>query len=89
MKYSSKKKSGKRLRRNTGTHVPFPFPQRNRLTLSTKVGVGMSLVTNLRTSFFANVTGAAGTGVFTGYLKPGSVFDPTGDIATIQPVGYD
>jgi len=94
MKYSSRKKtaSSKRNRNAralSSRHTPFPFPQRNRLTLPAKVGVGMSLVTNLKTSFFANVTAAAGTGVFTGFLKPGSAFDPTGDIAAIQPVGYD
>lgn len=92
MKYAVKKYKSKR-NRNARTivsrHVPFPFPQRNRVTLPAKVGVGMSLVTNLKTSFFANVTATAGTGVFTGFLKPGSAFDPTGDLASIQPVGFD
>jgi len=52
------------------------------------VGLGPSAVTVLRTSFFANVTAAA-TGVFTGYLKTGSVFDPCGDLAAIQPQMFD
>jgi len=66
----------------------MPFPQRNRITLPRQIGVGQSIVTNLRTSFFTNQS-AAGTGVFTGFLKPGSAFDPCGDLAAIQPVGYD
>lgn len=53
------------------------------------VGMGMSATTILRTSFFANVTATAGTGVFTGYLKPGSCFDPSGDIAAMQPQMFD
>jgi len=92
MKYAVKKYKSKRNRNARSTvsrHLPFPFPQRNRVTLPAKVGVGMSLVTNLKTSFFANVTAAAGTGVYTGFLKPGSAFDPTGDLAAIQPVGFD
>jgi len=51
--------------------------------------LGLSSTTILRTSFFANVTAAAGTGVYTGYLKPGSCFDPSGDISTMQPHLYD
>ena len=47
-----------------------------------------SLKTTLKTTFFANVTHAA-TGVFTGYLNPGSCFDPAGDIAAMQPSMYD
>jgi len=54
------------------------------------VGLGASATTVLRTSFFANVTAAAGTGVFTGFLKPGSCFDPTGDVGgAIQPQMFD
>lgn len=53
------------------------------------VGLGMSTTTVLRTSFFVNVTAAAGTGIFTGYLKPGSIFDPCGDLAAYQPQMYD
>lgn len=53
------------------------------------VGIGMSTTTVLRTSFFANVTAAAGTGVFTGFLKPGSAFDPSGDVAAMQPQMFD
>lgn len=52
------------------------------------VGLGASATTVLRTSFFANVQAAA-TGVYTGYLKTGSVFDPCGDIAAIQPQMFD
>jgi len=52
------------------------------------VGLGTSATTVLRTSFFANVT-SAGTGIWTGYLKPGSCFDPCGDIADVQPQMFD
>jgi len=55
---------------------------------SRNVGIGASTTTVLRTSFFANVTAAA-TGIFTGYLKPGSAFDPCGDLAAIQPQMFD
>ena len=51
------------------------------------MGLGTSATTVLRTSFFANV--AAVAGVWTGYLKPGSAFDPCGDIADIQPQMFD
>lgn len=53
------------------------------------VGLGTSVTTVLRTSFFANVFATAGTGIFNGYLKPGSAFDPCGDLADIQPQMYD
>ena len=53
------------------------------------VGLGASATTVLRTSFFTNVTAAAGTGIYTGYLKPGSAFDPCGDLAAIQPQMFD
>ena len=53
------------------------------------VGVGLSTNTILRTSFFANCTATAGTGVFTGFLKPGSCFDPCGDQAAVQPQMFD
>lgn len=52
------------------------------------VGLGQSARTVLKTEFFANVVTAA-SGIFTGYLKPGSGFDPTGDIAAIQPALWD
>jgi len=58
-------------------------------SISKGVGVGLSTKTVLRTSFFANVTANAGTGVFTGFLKPGSCFDPCGDIAALQPQMFD
>jgi len=53
------------------------------------VGIGTSTTTNLRTSFFYNATATGATGVWTGYLKPGSAFDPTGDLAAIQPQFFD
>jgi len=65
------------------------FPGRTVAIAAPSVGLGPSAVTVLRTSFFANVTAAAGTGVFTGYLKTGSAFDPCGDLAAIQPQMFD
>lgn len=65
------------------------FPRRTVALANPSVGLGLSATTVLRTSFFSNVTAVAGTGVFNGYLKPGSVFDPTGDLATIQPNLFD
>jgi len=53
------------------------------------VGLGTSATTVLRTSFFANVAASGVTGIYTGYLKPGSCFDPCGDIAAIQPQMFD
>lgn len=53
------------------------------------VGLGCSTTTVLRTSFFYNATANGGTGVWTGYLAPGSCFDPTGDLSTIQPQLFD
>jgi len=56
---------------------------------SSNVGIGASTTTVLRTSFFYNATATVGTGVWTGFLKPGSAFDPCGDLAAIQPQMYD
>lgn len=50
-------------------------------------GIGRSLKTQLTTTFWANVVSAAG--IFTGFVSPGSLFDPTGSIATLQPAGFD
>lgn len=52
------------------------------------VGLGTSVTTVLRTSFFANVTAAA-SGIANTYLKPGSCFDPCGDLGTLQPQMFD
>jgi len=71
------------IRQPTGS-----LSMRSNIFASRNVGMGSSAKTVLRTSFFANLT-AAGTGIFTGYLKPGSCFDPCGDIAAIQPVLFD
>lgn len=65
------------------------FPSRTVAIARPSVGLGLSATTVLRTSFFANVTANAGTGVYTGFLKTGSAFDPAGDIAALQPQMYD
>jgi len=51
-------------------------------------GLSRSLKTVLKTSFYANLVHGA-SGVFNGYLTPGSCFDPCGDISTLQPCMYD
>ena len=61
---------------------------RTRALAAPSVGLGASATTVLRTSFFYNATAAA-TGIWTGYLKPGSCFDPTGDLAAVQPQMFD
>jgi len=63
-------------------------PWRSQVFAGPAVGLGASTQTVLRTSFFANCSGAA-TGIFTGFLKPGSCFDPCGDQAAIQPALFD
>ena len=65
-----------------------PFSMRSTAMASRNVGIGSSTTTVLRTSFFANLTAAA-TGIYTGYLTPGSAFRPTGNIAGLQPQMYD
>lgn len=52
-------------------------------------GLGRSLKTRLETTFFYQTTTPGATGIFSGYLNPGSCFDPCGDISSIQPVGFD
>jgi len=52
-------------------------------------GLGRSLRTKLKTSWYANVTPVGATGVFTGFVYPGSCFDPTGNITTHQPTLFD
>jgi len=65
------------------------FPRRTIAVASANVGLGASVTTVLRTSFFANVSAVVGTGVFTGFLRPGSAFDPSGDLAAMQPQMFD
>lgn len=60
----------------------------NNVIVAPGVGLGQACKTVLKTEFFANVAAAA-SGVYTGFLKPGSCFDPCGDIAAIQPALYD
>jgi len=57
--------------------------------MAPSVGLGRSLRTKLKLSWYANVTPNAGTGIFTGYVYPGSCFDPTGDITTHQAPMFD
>jgi len=89
-KTSSMKKtrSGRSYKQKSSARKAL-FPRRS-LAVATRnqVGLGTSCNTVLRTSFFYNATAAA-SGVYTGYLKPGSAFDPCGDLAAIQPQMYD
>ena len=52
------------------------------------VGLANGLQTQLKTVIFYNATPAA-TGIWTGTLKTGSCFDPTGSLANIQPAEFD
>jgi len=74
--------------RRTSTAVLAPSMRSTAIT-SRNVGIGASTTTILRTSFFYNATATAGSGIYTGFLKPGSAFDPCGDLAAIQPQMYD
>lgn len=93
MRHGAKRKRGRSVTRSRSrsSSRPRAMPGRSTAVASISKGVGIGLSTNtlLRTSFFTNVTAAAGTGVFTGYLKPGSCFDPCGDLAAIQPQMFD
>ena len=54
------------------------------------VGLAAGLKTQLKAVIFYNATTAAGpSAVWTGTLKTGSCFDPTGSLSTIQPAEYD
>jgi len=74
--------------RRTTTIALRPLSRRTTALASRNVGIGTSTTTVLRTSFFHNATAAA-SGVWTGFLKPGSAFDPCGDLAAIQPQMFD
>ena len=93
MRHGAKRKRGRSVTRSRSrsSSRPRAMPGRSTAVASISKGVGVGLSTNtlLRTSFFTNVTAAAGTGVFTGYLKPGSCFDPCGDLANLQPQMFD
>jgi len=52
------------------------------------VGLANGLQTQLKTVVFYNTTPVA-SGVWTGTLKTGSCFDPTGSLSNIQPAEFD
>lgn len=91
---NSNKRSTKTYKKKSRTSKPYATNWLSRYKPSSSaisapsVGLGRSLKTKLKTVFFANCA-HDGTGVFKGYLNPGSCFDPTGDISTVQPAGYD
>ena len=84
MRYASRSRSrpAQRMR------LAKSFPRRTVALVNPSVGLGLSATTVLRTSFFTNVTPAV-SGIFTGFLKTGSVFDPSGDLAAVQPQMFD
>jgi len=84
-RWASRSKSRPARRTATGRS----FPKRTVAVASRSVGLGLSATTVLRTSFFYNATAVVGTGVYNGYLKTGSCFDPCGDLAAIQPHLFD
>ena len=53
------------------------------------VGLAAGLKTQLKTVIFYNATTGAANGVWTGTLKTGSCFDPTGSLSSIQPAEFD
>lgn len=92
MRHAKRKRSASTTRsRSRSSSRARAMPGRTMAVASVSkgVGIGLSTTTILRTSFFYNATATAGTGVWNGYLKPGSAFDPTGDLATIQPQMFD
>jgi len=85
---SSKKIDVRKRQRSSNKNWLVKYVPRSRAIHTGAPGLGRSLKTKLKTTFYSNVT-AAGTGIFTGFLNPGSCFDPCGDLAAIQPVTYD
>lgn len=72
---------------------PRTFGQRRvtydrRVIESPSVGLGQGARTRIRTFQHVQVVLGA-TGKFAGYLKPGSAFDPFGDIGIVQPNLFD
>lgn len=87
---SSKKWTQRKPTWKSRSSKPYARPSTRTVAIARPfVGMGMSTTTVLRTSFFNNAAGVAATGIFTGYLKPGSAFDPCGDLAAIQPQMFD
>lgn len=88
----SKSQSAKQIKTRISRSVPVSkrvsYAPATRVVVSRGVGLGQSAKTVLKTEFYANLA-TASSGIWTGYLKPGSAFDPTGDIAAIQPALYD
>lgn len=84
----AKRKPSRSLSRKPKSARALHYPGRTLALAAPGVGLGMSATTVLRTSFFTNVASAA-SGIFTGFLKPGSAFDPCGDLAAIQPQMFD
>jgi len=84
----SKKSDVRKRQRSSSKNWLTRYVPRSRAIHSQAPGLGRSLKTKLKTDFYVNVTHAA-TGVFTGYLFPGSCFDPCGDLAALQPSMFD
>jgi len=63
-------------------------PANRTIIAAPAVGLGSSAVTKLKMTFFKLVTTAA-TGVFTGYISPGSCFNPGGDLNSLQAPTFD
>lgn len=89
LKRRSVSRSTSRAPKRVLTRSLSSFARRTYALAGPNVGLGASATTVLRTSFFANVTATAGTGIATFFLKPGSAFDPAGDLAAIQPQMFD
>jgi len=75
---------GKPVRKLASSRVTYD----RQVVESPSVGLGQGAHTRLRTFFHSPWTLGA-TGLFTGFLKPFSCFDPCGDLASLQPNLYD
>jgi len=92
MRHAAKRKRSRSVTRSRSRSSSRPRAMPGRSTavasVSQGVGVGLSTKTILRTSFFYNAQ-SDNTGVVKLYLKPGSCYDPCGDLAAIQPQMFD
>ncbi|AXQ65713.1 MAG: capsid protein [Cressdnaviricota sp.] len=68
--------------------LTYPKNGATRVVAAPSVGLGAAALTKLRTETIASIVTTAG-GLFNGYLKPGSAFDPLGDMGSSQPWSYD
>lgn len=76
--------TGKRVSALASSRVSYD----RRIVEAPSVGLGQAAHTRLRTFFHYSIVLSAG-GQWAGFLKPGSCFDPCGDLAALQPNLFD